>query len=287
MEWNRRTYFSRALALMLCLMMLFTCALPAAAVSGHWISTKISTSYGNVNTHAFVLDTPATKCTSFDLDVEIDMKKNTKCANWDIWVRSNGSFVKVSSLSLPGGNGSASKTVKLNPAKSFDAVAITPTQRGSYSWSMGMSVSNIVDSSSGSSTKSSNNLSKSTTEPSSSASSSDLLPGDFEKVKLKVNRSTYNVHAFVLDTPLRNIRSIGVAINVEMKKNTHCYDWAVWVRSNGSFKNVGSIYLPDGTGYKAETVYFNSPTSFDAICVIPTVPGGYSWSMGMGVYNPK
>ena len=263
---TQRTHLSRALTILLCILMLLSLAMPVGAASGHWKEVKIRTSYGNVSTHAYVLDSPAKNCASFDLDVEIEMKKNTSCANWDIWIRSNGSFVNVASLSLSGGNGSASKTVKLKPARDFDAVAITPTKRGNYSWSLGMAVSNI------------------------SGSSSDkvtLLDGDFEKVKIRTGSSSYNVHALVLDTPLKKVRSIGVAINVSMKKNTHCYNWDVWVRTGGSFKKVGSISLPDGDGYTDDTVYFDSAISFDAIAVIPNKPGGYSWSISMGVFNPK
>lgn len=280
---KKRKSLTRTLSVLLCLVMVLALAVPASAAGNRWEDAKIRTGYGNVNTSAYVLDTPAKKCTSFDLDVEIEMKKNTKCANWDIWVRTGGSFVKVSSFSLPDGTGSATKTVKLSPARNFDAVAVTPTKRGSYSWSMGMSVYNVCDSSGSATTA--------TTAPSSSASDDDddikLLDGDYEKVKIRVGSSTYTVHALVLDTPLRSVRSIGVAINVTMKNNTHCYDWDVWVRSGGSFKKVGSLYLEDGDGFTVDTIYFKNATNFDAVAVLPTVPGGYSWSMGLGVYNPQ
>lgn len=276
---KRNIHLSRTLILLMCIAMVLSFAVPAAA-SSRWAEAKIRTSYGTVTTSAYVLDSPAKKCTSFDLDVEIEMKKNTKCQNWDIWIRSGGKFKKVSTLSLPNGTGSASKTVKLSPATDFDAVAVTPTTRGSYSWSLGMAVSNVSDG-----TK---KPAASGNSSSSSASDDDiLLDGEYEKVKIRTGGSNYNVYALVLDTPLKNVRSIGVAINVTMKKNTHCYDWDVWVRSGGSFKKVGSMKLTDGDGFATETISFASATSFDAVAVIPTVPGGYSWSMGLGVYNPQ
>ena len=281
---KRNIHLSRTLILLMCIAMVLTFAVPAAA-SSRWADAKIRTSYGTVTTSAYVLDSPAKNCTSFDLDVEIEMKKNTKCQNWDIWVRSGGKFVKVSTFSLPNGTGSTSKTVKLSPAKDFDAVAVTPTTRGSYSWSLGMAVSNVSD---GTKKPAASGNSGSA---SSSADSDDddftLLDGDYEKVKIRTGGSNYNVYALVLDMPLKNVRSIGVAINVTMKKNTHCYDWAVWVRSGGSFKKVGSMKLEDGDGFATEIVCFDSATSFDAVAVIPTVPGGYSWSMALGVYNPQ
>lgn len=275
---------SRILTLLLCILMVLSFAISASAAGSRWAEAKIRTGYGTVTTSAYVLDTPAKNCTSFDLAVEIDMKNNTKCTDWDIWIRSGGSFTKVSSLSLPDGTGSASKTVKLSPAKNFDAVAITPTKRGSYSWALGMAVTNVSD---GSGT-----ATQPTTAPkSASESDSDedivLLEGDYEKVNIRTCSNNYTVHAFVLDTPLRGVRSIGVAINVSMKYNTHCYDWDVWVRSGGSFKKVGSLYLEDGDGFATDTISFKYATNFDAVAVIPTKPGGYSWTMGVGVYNPQ
>lgn len=282
---KKRTRPSRILALLLCVLMVLSFAVPVGAAS-HFVDAKIRTSYGTVTTSAYVLDSPAKNCTSFDVDVTIEMKKNTKCANWDIWVRSSGKYEKVGSFSLPDGTGSVSKTVKLKTAKDFDAVAVTPTTRGSYSWSLGMAVYNVSDGSS----KPSSSAGNSGSGSSSSSSGSDevtLLDGDYEKVKIRTGKSTYNVSAWVLDTPLKGVKSIGVAVNVTMKKNTRCYDWDVWVRSGGSFKKVGSLYLEDGDGFATDTIYFKSATNFDAIAVIPTTPGGYSWSMGLGVYNPK
>ena len=283
---KRRMRLSRTLALLLCVLMVLSFATPVGA-AGHFDDAKIRTSYGTVTTAAYVLDTPAKNCTSFDLDVEIEMKKNTKCANWDIWVRSGGKFEKVGSLSLPDGNGSVTKTVELKTAKNFDAVAVTPTTRGGYSWSLGMAVYNVSDGSG----KSSGGTNHSGSNSSSSSTGDDddvtLLEGDYEKVKIRTGGSVYNVSAWVLDTPLKNVKSIGVAINVSMNNKTHCNDWAVWVRSGGSFKKVGSIYLDGGDGFTTDTIYFKSATNFDAIAVLPKTPGGYSWSMALGVYNPQ
>ena len=281
---QKRTSLSRILTLLLCTLLLVSLAVPAAA-SSRWADAKIRTTYGTVTTSAYVLDTPAKNCSSFDLDVEIEMKKNTKCYDWDIWVRSGGKFVKAGSLSLLGGTGSASKTVKLSPAKNFDAVAITPTTRGSYSWSLGMAVSNVSDGTTKPASSGSANSTSDTTP--SDDDDFSLLEGEYEKVKIRTGGNNYTVHAFVLDTPLKSVRSVGVAINVTMKKNTHCYDWAVWVRSGGSFKKVGTMKLEDGDGFAMETIHFKSATNFDAVAVIPTVPGDYSWSMGLGVYNPQ
>ena len=141
MDNRNRTRLSRTLALLLCVLMVLSFAAPVSA-AGHFVDATIRTNYGTVSTAAYVLDTPAKNCTSFDLDVEIEMKKNTKCANWDIWVRSGGSFKKVGSIYLENGDGFTTDTVYFDSATSFDAIAVLPKIPGGYSWSMALGVYN-------------------------------------------------------------------------------------------------------------------------------------------------
>ena len=42
----------------------------------------------------------------------------------------------------------------------------------------------------------------------------------------------------------------------------------------------GNFYLAAGNGYTSQTLTFSKPVTFDAIAITPTIPGGYSWSMG-------
>jgi len=267
---------------LLCVMMILSAAVPANAAGAYWEDARISTDYGKINTSALVLSSPAKNCKSFDMDVEIEMKYNAKVENWDIWIRSGGSFTHVGTLYVPGGSGSATKTVKLSTAKNFDAVAITPTKRGSYSWTQSMSIYNL----NGSTTSSNNNQGNNDNDY--DTDDDDIfLDGDYEKVNIHKGGSSYSIHAFVLDTPLKKVKSFGVAINVEMLKNTHCEDWDVYIRTGGSFTKVGNIYLEDGDGYGSTTVYLKNAKNFDAVAVIPTVPGGYSWRLALGVYDPQ
>lgn len=277
---NRRTFLTRALMGLLCMVMILSGALPVNAAGAHWEDVTINTDYGRINTSAYVLASPAKDCKSFDMDVEIEMNYNAKVENWDIWIRSGGKFVNVGTVYVEGGSGSATKTVKLSRARNFDAVAITPTKRGSYSWSQGMSIYNI------------NGSSNSSNDDYDDYDDGDddevnFLDGDYEKVSIRKGGSSYNVHAFVLDTPLKKVKSFGVAIDVEMLKNTHCKDWDVYIRTGGSFTKVGSLYLEDGDGFGYTTIYLKRAKNFDAVAVLPTVPGGYSWRLSLGVYDPE
>lgn len=293
----------------------------AKALSGEWEKISISDGGQNLNVYALVLDDAVRNCTSFDLDVEVSMKANAHCSSWQIWLGSNGKYTKSASLYLPGGDGNTSTTVKLSPAQSFDAVAITPTAAGGYSWSMYFEISNVVTTGSGgsgspsgsgksdkssifggsgnsggsgaSSGSSSSGNSGGSGGSSGSGSSggtiqndpySSILSGQWEKVT--INSST--VYALVFDTPLRQCTQLSVDVDVEMYYNTSCKEWKIWGGINGGgFSELGTLSLPAGNGEGSTTLYFSSPKNLDSIAITPVRSGGFSWSMSMAVYNAK
>lgn len=106
------------------------------------------------------------------------------------------------------------------------------------------------------------------------------LEGQREKVHMTVGSSSLNVTATVYDQTIYNCTEMTISMEVEMNAGTSCKDWQVWGRSGGSFVKLGQIYLAAGNGFTSQTLTFNTPVTFDAIVITPTVPGGYSWSMG-------
>lgn len=103
--------------------------------------------------------------------------------------------------------------------------------------------------------------------------------GRTEKTTLRDGSFTLNIHAFVLNEAVKNCKELTVDMSVEMKAGTKCQDWQLWGRSNGSFRKIGKIYLPGGDGDTCQTLTFDTPVSFDAVAVTPTIPGDYSWSL--------
>lgn len=106
------------------------------------------------------------------------------------------------------------------------------------------------------------------------------LKGSWEKVNLKDGNSNLNVSAQVYSQTVYNCIEMTIHMEVEMNAGTSCKDWQVWGRSGSSFVKIGTIYLAAGNGYTYQTLTFSNPVTFDAIAITPTVPGGYSWSMG-------
>lgn len=111
------------------------------------------------------------------------------------------------------------------------------------------------------------------------------VSGRFESVRIQDGSSTLNVHAFVFNETLVRCEQMTIYMEVEMQNGTKCYDWNVWVRRNGTFEKYTKIHLDSGDGALEETVYFSTPTTIDAVVVTPTVAGGYSWKMSLGIFD--
>lgn len=111
----------------------------------------------------------------------------------------------------------------------------------------------------------------------------EYLDGTWEEVHLKDGNSNLNVSALRLSQTVYNCTSFTVNIDVTMNAGTSCKDWNVWIRSGGSFTKVGKVHLPEGNGFGYQTLYFDTPISFDSVAVTPTAVGGYSWSMSLSI----
>ena len=122
-----------------------------------------------------------------------------------------------------------------------------------------------------------------TTKPTQPRNYIEYVDGYWESTNLKDGNFSLNVHALVFYTPLVRCREMTVNMEVSMNAGTKCKEWQVWGRVNGQFQKIAKISLPAGDGAGSETITFDTPLTFDAVIVTPTVIGGYSWSMGLSV----
>ena len=109
------------------------------------------------------------------------------------------------------------------------------------------------------------------------------LEGQWESLHLQDGNISLNVYALVFSPMVFHCTQMTVNMDITMMAGTHCTDWQVWGRYGGHFEKLGKIDLPAGDGFTSQTLYFNTPVSFDAIAVTPTVIGGYSWSQDMSI----
>lgn len=263
-KWKNR--LSGLTAIFLFLALILPCVPSAKAASMKDIT--IQTQGDSINTYAYILSSPAVNCRSFQLDVNIDMKGNAKCRNWDVWIGNGNIYSKAGTLYLPGGTGSTTAVIQLKIAKTFDSITLTPTARGSYSWTMSISLSDIQEDTTISATP-----------------GPRIMSGYWDEVTVKDGSKSTKVNGFVLASPAKDCISFNVAIEIAMKGKARCKDWTVWVRSGDTFHEVGSLYLENGQGYISGTMYPREYGDFDAVAVIPMVPGSYTYTIDMEISN--
>ena len=76
--------------------------------------------------------------------MDVTMNANTHCYRWKVWYGNGDSYSELGYISLPAGDGAATKTFRFgNNARSFESIAITPIAGGSFSYSMGFAVYDV------------------------------------------------------------------------------------------------------------------------------------------------
>ena len=108
----------------------------------------------------------------------------------------------------------------------------------------------------------------------------DVLEGHWEEIYLDDGASSIQGHAKVFDKTVYNCTEMTVVMELEMHNNTNCKDWQIWGRNGGSFTRIGKLHHEAGNGNGSFVIKFDTPVTFDAIALTPTIPGGYSWSLG-------
>ena len=114
-----------------------------ADLGGSWESVYIKDGNFNLNVSALAFSQTVYNVTSMTVNMNVSMNAGTSCKDWNIWGRSGNTFVKIGKIYLAAGDGYVSQTVTFSSPVTFNAIAITPTIVGGYSWSMGISVTDV------------------------------------------------------------------------------------------------------------------------------------------------
>lgn len=113
-------------------------------VDGDWESVNLHDGNSILTIYAMAFTQELTRCKKMTINMDVTMNANTKCTDWQVWGRVGGKFVKLERISLPNGHGATTQSVRFNPPVTLDAIAVTPTIPGGYSWSMSLYVSDVV-----------------------------------------------------------------------------------------------------------------------------------------------
>lgn len=221
--------------------------------------------------HAYVLKEKLCDVKSFDLKLQVNMKGEVNCKNWDVWVRSSesNSFEKIGFVFMEDGTDEVTRTIFLPEEMDIDAVFVEPDVDGNFSCTVNLTLSNPC-------------YSDSTVV----MRSSTLLDGYWKKDTIYGSNRTYNTSAFFLDEPV-SCQQFDLQVFIDMKANTRCERWNVYVHSDGTYYQEEDLYLPNGTGDTMQTIHLPEVRNVDAVAVLPTVRGNFTWTISIGICNPE
>lgn len=102
-------------------------------VYGEWTDVTLHDGY-NWPASAIVFSEELKRCEKMTVNFKVSMNSGTKCKEWQLWGRVDGKFKRLEKFSLPGGDGSTTHTVEFDSPVNLDAIAVTPTVYGGYSY---------------------------------------------------------------------------------------------------------------------------------------------------------
>ena len=114
-----------------------------ANLEGNWEEVHLNSGNSSLNVSALAFSKTIDNCTGMTITIDVEMYAGTSCKDWQVWARNGGKFKKVDKIFLPDGNGYVSQVLTFDNPISFDAIAVTPTKPGGYSWALAMGVSDV------------------------------------------------------------------------------------------------------------------------------------------------
>ena len=110
------------------------------SLQGDWQTVSLDSSHTEASAIVF---TQKIRCKEMTVNIKIEMNYGARCKDWELWARIDGKWQKLEQISLPDGNGSTAHTVTFDTPANLDAVSITPTIVGGYSWTEWLWLSDI------------------------------------------------------------------------------------------------------------------------------------------------
>ncbi|MCI7725813.1 MAG: zinc ribbon domain-containing protein [Clostridiales bacterium] len=114
-----------------------------SSVDGDWESVTLHDGYSSLNVYAFAFSQELKQCREMTISMEVSMNAGTSCKDWQAWGRIGGKFQKIAKMDLPAGDGFTSQTIQFDSPITLDAIIVTPTVPGGYSWSMSLLVTDV------------------------------------------------------------------------------------------------------------------------------------------------
>ena len=241
-------------------------------VSGHWGNETVY--MGDAQGQPYVLDNPIRNCKKLKIGIDVDLDYGARCKYWTVYANDSYGWDYIGEIYLPGGIGETEETLYLSSSMDVESLLVVPKVQGSYSGSISISVYTLGGTSP-----------KSNAMPRSSGSET-WVDGSWSSQTVTIGN--FYSYTYDLNTPIYNCRKLKVSVDITMKYGSRVKDWYVYASESGSdydFEEIGSFYLPSGTGSTEAIIYLDAPMTIRSVTVLPKKYGSYSWSTALGVYD--
>lgn len=95
----------------------------------------------------------------------------------------------------------------------------------------------------------------------------------------------WETEVYALNHPIVGCESMTIDYTADIDGDKRCFFWTIYARTTDGWKNIGSLFLPKGTGSGTEELSLDGSMYIDAIAIYPDVEGELSWSEEIRVYN--
>lgn len=112
-------------------------------IEGDWEAASLRDGSMSLTTNAFVFNEELKQCREMTIFMMVSMKAGTKCEDWQVWGRVDGTYQKIARIELPEGDGMTMETIEFETPVSMDAMIVTPVALGGYSWSLAFSIFDV------------------------------------------------------------------------------------------------------------------------------------------------
>lgn len=246
----------------------------------HVTGTMEPDTVGDWETSVYVLSKPIVGCLSMTVDYSAEIDGGATCRNWSVYVRTQNGWEELGTMLLSS-SGTARKTFTLDGSLYIEALTFYPNTEGSLSWSEEIDITDVVQTGVMPSRQEAQQPQVQATQ----APSGEALSGYYETH----NVLDWSTSVWMLNSPIRNRTSVHVGFYVEMTGSIRCEEWRVYARiGNGSWRQIDTLtvsYDANGEATTDKVIYLDSPTTIDAIGIVPKNGGNFSWVHGIAVYD--
>lgn len=230
-------------------------------ISGEWEDTNIA----GEEVRMIHLNTPIRGLEEAVFNLDATWVEGARCEEWRCYAWINGQWEDMGEIYLEDGEGTGTKKVLGTGTEWVEYIAVwPPIEVDNWSYNAAVFLTDVVES-------------KQASQGSTPEDSADGYLGDIGGTWEETNIEGENASMLHLSTPIQGMQEMTFNLDVDMLHGTSCKEWNCFAWVDGEWKNMGTLYLPNGKGHGSATFYGNGTERIEYIAIRPVVPGNYSF----------